>query len=148
MAQIIDGKAVSRAVRARVAQETLALKEQGVTPGLAVILVGEDPASQVYVRNKEKACAEVGFYSEKYTLPADTTQAQLNALVDELNANKEINGILCQLPLPPHLPFFALHPCRGDGTDPFHRHGPDRQACGSAGAQQHCGQAHGYAAAA
>lgn len=89
MAQIIDGKAVSRAVRARVAQETLALKEQGVTPGLAVILVGEDPASQVYVRNKEKACAEVGFYSEKYTLPADTTQAQLNALVDELNAKKE-----------------------------------------------------------
>lgn len=103
MAQIIDGKAVSRAVRARVAQETLALKEQGVTPGLAVILVGEDPASQVYVRNKEKACAEVGFYSEKYTLPADTTQAQLNALVDELNAKKEINGILCQLPLPQHL---------------------------------------------
>lgn len=103
MAQIIDGKAVSRAVRSRVAQETLALKEQGVTPGLAVILVGEDPASQVYVRNKEKACAEVGFYSEKYTLPADTTQAQLNALVDELNAKKEINGILCQLPLPPHL---------------------------------------------
>ena len=97
MAQIIDGKAVSRAVRARVAQETLALKEQGVTPGLAVILVGEDPASQVYVRNKEKACAEVGFYSEKYTLPADTTQAQLNALVDELNAKKEITGILCQL---------------------------------------------------
>ena len=103
MAQIIDGKAVSRAVRARVAQKTLALKEQGVTPGLAVILVGEDPASQVYVRNKEKACDEVGFYSEKYTLPADTTQAQLNALVDELNAKKEINGILCQLPLPPHL---------------------------------------------
>ncbi len=103
MAQIIDGKAVSRAVRARVAQETLALKEQGVTPGLAVILVGEDPASQVYVRNKEKACAEVGFYSEKYTLPADTTQQELNALVDELNAKKEINGILCQLPLPHHL---------------------------------------------
>ena len=103
MAQIIDGKAVSRAVRARVAQETLALKKQGVIPGLAVILVGEDPASQVYVRNKEKACAEVGFYSEKYTLPADSTQEQLNALVDELNAKKEINGILCQLPLPQHL---------------------------------------------
>jgi len=103
MTPLIDGEAVRRAVRARVAQETLALKEQGVTPGLAVILVGEDPASQVYVRNKEKACAEVGFYSEKYTLPADTTQAQLNALVDELNAKKEINGILCQLPLPPHL---------------------------------------------
>ena len=71
-----SGKAVSRAVRARVAQKTLALKEQGVTPGLAVILVGEDPASQVYVRNKEKACDEVGFYSEKYTLPADTTPAR------------------------------------------------------------------------
>lgn len=69
MAQIIDGKAVSCAVRARVAQETLALKEQGVIPGLAVILVGEDPASQVYVRNKEKACAEVGFYSENTRCP-------------------------------------------------------------------------------
>ena len=69
MAQIIDGKAVSRAVRARVAQETLALKEQGVTPGLAVILVGEDPASQVYVRNKEKACAEVGFTAKNTRCP-------------------------------------------------------------------------------
>lgn len=100
---IIDGKAVSRAVRERVSAETAKLKEQGVTPGLAVIIVGEDPASQVYVRNKEKACEEVGFFSEKYALPASTTQEELNALVEELNQRKDINGILCQLPLPKHL---------------------------------------------
>lgn len=100
---IIDGKAVSAAVRERVRLETQELKKQGVTPGLAVIIVGDDPASQVYVRNKEKACAEVGFYSEKFALPAETTQQELNALVQELNARKDINGILCQLPLPGHL---------------------------------------------
>lgn len=103
MAQIIDGKAVSKAVRQRVAAETEELKKNGITPGLAVILVGDDPASQVYVRNKERACEEVGFYSEKYTLPENTTQEELNALVDKLNARKEISGILCQLPLPKHL---------------------------------------------
>lgn len=100
---IIDGKAVSKAVRERVAKETKTLKEQGVVPGLAVIIVGEDPASQVYVRNKEKACEEVGFFSEKFALPESTTQEELNALVKELNARKDINGILCQLPLPKHL---------------------------------------------
>lgn len=100
---IIDGKAVSRAVRERVAAETAHLKENGITPGLAVIIVGEDPASQVYVRNKEKACEEVGFFSEKYALPESTTQEELNALVRELNERKDINGILCQLPLPKHL---------------------------------------------
>lgn len=103
MAQIIDGKAVSKAVRQRVAAETEELKKKGITPGLAVILVGDDPASQVYVRNKERACEEVGFYSEKYTLPENTTQEELNALVDKLNSRKEISGILCQLPLPKHL---------------------------------------------
>lgn len=103
MAQIIDGKAVSKAVRQRVAAETEELKNKGITPGLAVILVGDDPASQVYVRNKERACEEVGFYSEKYTLPENTTQEELNALVDKLNTRKEISGILCQLPLPKHL---------------------------------------------
>ena len=103
MAQIIDGKAVSKAVRQRAAAETEELKKKGITPGLAVILVGDDPASQVYVRNKERACEEVGFYSEKYTLPENTTQEELNALVDKLNARKEISGILCQLPLPKHL---------------------------------------------
>ena len=101
--QLIDGKAVSASVRARVKQETEELKKQGVTPGLAVIIVGDDPASQVYVRNKEKACAEVGFSSEKYALPSSTTQQELNNLVQELNSRKEINGILCQLPLPGHL---------------------------------------------
>lgn len=103
MAQIIDGKAVSKQVRERVAAETAQLKEKGIVPGLAVIIVGEDPASQVYVRNKEKACEEVGFYSEKFALPESTTQQELNELVKELNARPEINGILCQLPLPKHL---------------------------------------------
>lgn len=103
MAQIIDGKAVSKQVRERVFKETEALKKQGVTPGLAVIIVGDDPASQVYVKNKEKACDEVGFYSEKYALDKDTTQEELNNLVKELNGRKEISGILCQLPLPSHL---------------------------------------------
>lgn len=100
---IIDGKAVSKAVRERVAKETEELKAKGVTPGLAVIIVGEDPASQVYVRNKEKACEEVGFCSEKFALPENTTQQELNSLVMELNERKDINGILCQLPLPSHL---------------------------------------------
>lgn len=100
---IIDGKAVSKAVRERVAKKTEELKAKGVTPGLAVIIVGEDPASQVYVRNKEKACEEVGFYSEKFALPENTTQQELNSLVMELNERKDINGILCQLPLPSHL---------------------------------------------
>lgn len=103
MAQIIDGKKVSAEVKARVASEVAALKEKGVTPGLAVIIVGDDSASQVYVRNKEKACAETGMYSEKYALPAETTQEELLNLVKELNSKKEISGILCQLPLPSHL---------------------------------------------
>ena len=100
---IIDGKAVAKSVRERVAGETAELKKKGVTPGLAVIIVGEDPASQVYVRNKEKACEEVGFFSEKFALPESTTQGELNALVKELNERDDINGILCQLPLPKHL---------------------------------------------
>lgn len=103
MAQIIDGKKVSAEVKARVAAEVAALKEKGVTPGLAVIIVGDDSASQVYVRNKEKACAETGMYSGKYALPAETTQEELLNLVKELNGKKEISGILCQLPLPSHL---------------------------------------------
>ncbi len=103
MAQVIDGKLVSRQVRERVAEETKQLKEKGVIPGLAVIIVGNDPASQVYVRNKEKACEEVGFYSEKFALPESTTQQELNELVTKLNKDDKINGILCQLPLPKHL---------------------------------------------
>jgi len=100
MAIRIDGKAIAAAVRAEVAAETALLKEKGITPGLAVILVGDDPASRIYVNNKKKACADVGFYSEEITLPADTTEEQLLAVVDELNDRKDINGILCQLPLP------------------------------------------------
>ncbi|WP_294904080.1 bifunctional methylenetetrahydrofolate dehydrogenase/methenyltetrahydrofolate cyclohydrolase FolD [uncultured Eubacterium sp.] len=100
---LIDGKAVSLQVKQQVKQECDKLKTKGVTPGLAVIIVGDDPASQVYVRNKEKACEECGFYSVKYALDADTTQDELNALIDKLNKNEKINGILCQLPLPKHL---------------------------------------------
>lgn len=100
MATIISGKAVSAAVRARIAAQAAELAAHGVTPGLAVVLVGDDPASQVYVRNKEKACAEVGFYSEKYVLPATTSQAELVALVQRLNGDPRIHGILVQLPLP------------------------------------------------
>ena len=104
MANIIDGKAISAAIRAEIKEETESFaKENGFRPGLAVIIVGEDPASQVYVRNKRRACEEVGFYSEAYELPAETTQEELNALVDKLNASDKIHGILCQLPLPKHL---------------------------------------------
>ena len=100
---IIDGKAVSKKVKEDVKAECEQLKAKGVTPGLAVIIVGDDPASQVYVHNKEVACEVCGFYSVKYALPAETTQEELNALIDKLNKDDKINGILCQLPLPSHL---------------------------------------------
>lgn len=103
MAKILDGKAVSAAVKEQVAEETAALKEKGIVPGLAVVIVGDDPASHVYVNNKKKACAQVGFHSEEYALPAQTTQEELLALVDTLNKKPDINGILVQLPLPSHL---------------------------------------------
>ena len=86
MAKIINGKEISAAIRAEIKENTEKLvQEHGIRPGLAVIIVGEDPASQVYVRNKKRACDEVGFYSESYELPAETTQEELNALVDKLN---------------------------------------------------------------
>lgn len=103
MYKLIDGKAISAHVKQRIAKETEQLKQQGVTPGLAVILVGEDPASQIYVNSKERACDAVGFYSEKHTLPADTTMEQLLGLIKKLNDDPRIHGILCQLPLPKHL---------------------------------------------
>ena len=104
MAKIIDGKAISATIRSEIKVETQEFIEKtGVTPGLAVIIVGNDPASQVYVRNKRRACEEVGFYSEAYELPEETTQEELNSLVDKLNADNKIHGILCQLPLPKHL---------------------------------------------
>lgn len=103
MAIRIDGKAIAAAVRQEVRLEAEAMTKQGNTPGLAVILVGDDPASRVYVNNKKKACAEAGIHSEEFALPADTTQEQLLALVEELNNRADIHGILCQLPLPKHL---------------------------------------------
>ena len=104
MAQRIDGKAISAQIRTEITEETKSFFEaNGFLPGLSVIIVGENPASQVYVRNKKKACEEVGFHSEVYELPEATTQAELNALVDRLNGDKAIHGILVQLPLPKHL---------------------------------------------
>ena len=103
MYKIIDGKLVSQSVKDAVKKETLALKEKGIDITLAVIIVGDDPASRVYVNNKKKACEYVGFKSLEYALPADTTQAELMALVEELNNRADVNGILCQLPLPKHL---------------------------------------------
>ena len=99
----MDGKMVSAKVRGSILEEVNGLKDKGVRPGLAVIIVGEDPASKVYVRNKERACEECGFYSEKYALPEETTQEELLGLIDELNHNPRIDGILCQLPVPKHI---------------------------------------------
>ena len=104
MAKLIDGKLISAQIRSEIKEETNAfIKSHGYAPGLAVVIVGENPASQVYVRNKARACEEVGFYSEVHALPAETTQEELNALVDRLNADERIHGILVQLPLPKHL---------------------------------------------
>ncbi len=122
MATIIDGKAIAAQLRAEIAAETAALKEQGVTPGLAVILVGDDPASHTYVRNKQRACAEVGFYSEQIDLPADTDARTLLDMVATLNARPDIHGILCQLPLPAPLDeaavIAAIDPAKD--VDAFH----------------------------
>ncbi|WP_295389914.1 bifunctional methylenetetrahydrofolate dehydrogenase/methenyltetrahydrofolate cyclohydrolase FolD [uncultured Thiodictyon sp.] len=108
-AQILDGKAIAAQTRATVkAQVAARLGAGGRAPGLAVILVGENPASQVYVRNKRKACAEVGFHSEQLALPDTTSQAELEALIDRLNADPLIDGILVQLPLPAHLDTEAI----------------------------------------
>lgn len=99
-AKIIDGKAVSASVKEAVAAETAALKGRGIIPGLAVVIVGDDQASRVYVNNKKKACEAVGFYSEEYALPAETAEADLLDLIHTLNQKADINGILVQLPLP------------------------------------------------
>lgn len=103
MANIIDGKAVSAQVKEDIRIETEKLKAQGIEIGLAVVIVGNDPASQVYVRNKEKACEAVGFNSYKYALPEETTEQELLDLVDKLNNDDKVDGILVQLPLPKHL---------------------------------------------
>lgn len=100
MAQIIDGKQIAANVKAQVRAEVEALKAAGAKPGLAVVLVGNNPASRVYVSNKEKDCAECGFASYEYALPEETTEAELLELVDRLNNDSTVNGILVQLPLP------------------------------------------------
>lgn len=101
--QIIDGKAISAKTKEELKTEVSALKDKGVSVGLAVIIVGDDPASRVYVNNKKKACEQLGIYSEEYALPKETDMDSLLGLIKELNTRKDINGILCQLPLPAHL---------------------------------------------
>ena len=104
MATIIDGKLVSAQLRQELKEQTSAfIAKTGITPGLAVILVGDDPASAVYVRNKHRACEEVGMYSAVHKLPAETSEGELLALIDKLNADDAIHGILVQLPLPKHI---------------------------------------------
>ncbi len=102
-AQIIDGKQVAADMREELKAKVAELKEQGIVPGLAVVLVGEDPASKSYVTAKDRACEEIGIYSDDNRLPAETSQEELMALVDKLNNDPKINGILVQLPLPKHL---------------------------------------------
>lgn len=103
-AQLIDGKAIAALVRKQVAHQVEMRQADGKrAPGLAVVVVGEDPASQVYVANKHRACEQVGIISFQYALPSDTTQSALEQLIDELNADPRVDGILLQLPLPAHL---------------------------------------------
>jgi methylenetetrahydrofolate dehydrogenase (NADP+)/methenyltetrahydrofolate cyclohydrolase len=103
MAQILDGKKTAKQIRAELKVETEQLARQNLVPGLAAVLVGENPASEIYVSSKAKACKKVGFYSEVIREPADLSQEELNTLIDELNSRDDINGILVQEPLPEHL---------------------------------------------
>lgn len=124
MGQLIDGKALAAQMREQMAERVQELEGKGVTPGLAVVLVGEDPASRVYVTMKEKACAATGIYSVEHKLPAETTQQELLTLVDKLNNDERIDGILVQLPLPDHINedciLNAISPLKDvDGFHPF-----------------------------
>ncbi|MEK7713417.1 MAG: bifunctional methylenetetrahydrofolate dehydrogenase/methenyltetrahydrofolate cyclohydrolase FolD [Deltaproteobacteria bacterium] len=133
MATIIDGKAISQKIRSEVKAATeILIKEKGVTPGLAVVLVGDNPASKVYVGSKEKACIEMGFYSEKHVLPVTASQDELLKLIDKLNKDKNIHGILVQLPLPKQinedLVLEAISPEKD--VDGFHPYNVGRLAVG------------------
>lgn len=124
MAQIIDGKALAGQIREEITQQTQTLIAAGVTPGLAVVLVGEDPASRVYVTMKEKACAAAGIYSVEHKLPATTTEQELLELVERLNQDARIDGILVQLPLPEQINeaniLEAISPAKDvDGFHPY-----------------------------
>lgn len=130
-AQLIDGKAIAAHVRQRVAEKIAARQQAGArAPGLAVVVVGEDPASHVYVNNKHRACEQAGIHSFKHELSADTTQQTLEALIDQLNADARVDGILVQLPLPDHLdagPILErIHP--GKDVDGFHPYNIGRLA--------------------
>ena len=122
MAKIIDGKQIAANVKAEVRAEVEKLRAAGKNPGLAVVLVGNNPASRVYVSNKEKDCAECGFQSYEYALPEETTEAELLALIDRLNADSSVNGILVQLPLPKQIceqtVLHAISPAKD--VDAFH----------------------------
>lgn len=121
-AQIIDGKQIAAQMREELKQKVASLKAKGVTPGLAVILVGDDPASKSYVTAKEQACHDIGMYSSDNRIPASTTQAELLALIDKFNKDPKIHGILVQLPLPKHINedavLLAVDP--GKDVDGFH----------------------------
>ena len=134
-AQLLDGKAMSEELRVDIARKVAALKERGVTPGLAVILVGDDPASQIYVRNKGIGCEKTGMHSVTIRMPEDTTQQALEGQIRALNADPAIHGILVQLPLPPHLDeaaaLAAIVPEKD--VDGFHVHNAGRLLCGLPG---------------
>ena len=134
-AQLLDGKAMSEELRADIARKVAALKERGVTPGLAVILVGDDPASQIYVRNKGIVCEKTGMHSVTIRMPEDTTQQALEGQIRALNADPAIHGILVQLPLPPHLDeaaaLAAIVPEKD--VDGFHVQNAGRLLCGLPG---------------
>lgn len=125
MAAVIDGNKIAQDIRNEVRQSTIELKDQnGITPGLAVVLVGEDPASLIYVKRKATACAEVGFLSREYKLPAETQEEELLQIVKKLNRNKLVHGILVQLPLPKHISteriIAAIDPVKDvDGFHPY-----------------------------
>jgi methylenetetrahydrofolate dehydrogenase (NADP+)/methenyltetrahydrofolate cyclohydrolase len=130
-AQLIDGKAIAASLRQQIAQRVAERRQQGLrTPGLAVILVGTDPASQVYVSHKRKDCEEVGFLSQAYDLPSETSQQALTDLIDRLNEDSNIDGILLQLPLPAHLDAsLLLERIRPDkDVDGFHPYNVGRLA--------------------
>jgi methylenetetrahydrofolate dehydrogenase (NADP+)/methenyltetrahydrofolate cyclohydrolase len=121
-AQLIDGNAIAKSIHEELTQEVAALKEKGVAPGLATVLVGDNPASQTYVRMKQKRCGEVGIYSVGHDLSGEATQEEVETLVRTLNADPTINGILVQLPLPSHLDEEAILSAisLGKDVDGFH----------------------------
>ncbi|PWM47674.1 MAG: bifunctional methylenetetrahydrofolate dehydrogenase/methenyltetrahydrofolate cyclohydrolase FolD [Clostridiales bacterium] len=133
MSQIIDGKKISSDIREEIKNEVAQLSNNGIKPGLAVILVGNDSASKVYVNNKKKACEETGIYSEEYLLSEDTTEEELVKLIEELNNRPQINGILLQSPIPKHLDYnkIILHISPFKDVDAFHPYNVGKIMIGS-----------------